>query len=58
MFQVAAEFEQEFTDEQRQWAEESGFERMRTALATVVSATFDGQVFDKAHCLRVFEPAD
>ena len=28
---------------------------MQTALATIVSATFDGRVFDKAHCLRVFE---
>jgi hypothetical protein len=27
---------------------------MQTALATIVSATFDGRVFDKAHCLRVF----
>jgi hypothetical protein len=43
------------TNEQRQWAEESGFARMQTALATIVSATFDGRVFDKAHCLRVFE---
>jgi len=55
MFGVAAEFEQEITDEQRRWAEESGHERMRTALATALLATFDGQVFDKAHCLRVFE---
>jgi hypothetical protein len=28
---------------------------MQTALATVVYTTFDGRVFDKAHCLRVFE---
>jgi hypothetical protein len=28
---------------------------MRTALITMVSATFDGRVFDKAHCLRVVE---
>lgn len=54
MFQLSAELERELTDEQRQWAAESGFGRMQTALATVVSATFDGQVFDKAHCLRVF----
>jgi hypothetical protein len=38
-----------------QWAAESGFARMQTALATIVSATFDGRMFDKAHCLRVFE---
>jgi hypothetical protein len=55
MFQLSAKLEQELTDEQRQWAQRSGFGRMQTALATVVSATFDGEVFDKAHCLRVFE---
>lgn len=55
MFQLGAEFERELTDEQRQWAAESGFERMQTALATVASATFDGRVFDKAHCLQVYE---
>jgi hypothetical protein len=55
MFQLSAELDGELTDEQRQWAEESGFGRMQTALATVVSATFDGRVFDKAHCLGVFE---
>jgi len=55
MFQRGAEFGRELTDEQRQWAEESGFARMQTALATIVPATFDGRVFDKAHCLRVFE---
>jgi hypothetical protein len=27
---------------------------MQTALATIVSASFDGRMFDKAHCLRVF----
>jgi hypothetical protein len=56
MFQLSGEIEQELTDEQRQWAEESGFARMQEALATTaVSATFDGRVLDKAHCLRVFQ---
>ena len=55
MFELSDELDRELTDEQRQWAEESGFARMQTALATVVYATFDGRVFDKAHCLRVFE---
>jgi hypothetical protein len=55
MLQVGTGFERELTDEQRQWAEVSGFARMRTALITTVSATFDGRVFDKEHCLRVFE---
>ena len=55
MFQLGADFDEKLTDEQRQWAEESGFARMQTALATIVFDTFDGQVFDKPHCLRVFE---
>jgi hypothetical protein len=55
MFQLSAEFERELTDEQKQRAEESGFARMQTALATIVSATFHGEVSDKAHCMRVFE---
>jgi hypothetical protein len=55
MFQLAAVLEEELTDEQRQWAQESGFAQMQTALGTIVSATFDGRVFDKAHCLRVFQ---
>jgi hypothetical protein len=54
MFRTGAALEQELTDEQRQWAEESGFGRMQAALGTVAPAIFDGQVFDKAHCLRVF----
>jgi hypothetical protein len=54
MFQLSAEVEAELTDEQRRGAEESGFARMQTALGTIVPATFDGLVFDKAHCLRVF----
>lgn len=55
MFELGAQFNQEFTDEQRRWAEESGFARMQTVLSTIVSETFDGRVFDKAHCLRVFQ---
>lgn len=55
MFERSADLERELTDEQRRWAEESGFARMQTALGTIVSATFDGQVFDMAHCLRVFK---
>jgi Sulfotransferase domain len=55
MFEIGAQFEQELTDEQRQWAEGSGFGRMQTALATIAPATFDGRVFDKEHCLQVFE---
>ena len=54
MFQLGAAFDHELTDEQRQWAEESGFARMQTALVTIVSATFDGRMDDKEHCLRVF----
>jgi hypothetical protein len=55
MFQVGFAFIEELTDEQRQWAQESGFAQMQTALGTIAQATFDGQVFDKAHCLRVFQ---
>jgi hypothetical protein len=55
MFQLGFAFDEELTDEERQWAEESGFARMQAALATVAPATFDGRVFDKEHCLRVFE---
>ena len=55
MFRLGAKFGRELTGEQRQWAEESGFARMQTALATIAPAAFDGRVFDKAHCLRVFE---
>jgi hypothetical protein len=55
MFRRGADFAGELTDEQRQWAQESGFARMQTALATIVPATFDGRLSDKAHCLRVFE---
>jgi hypothetical protein len=55
MFRVGTEFDRRLTHEQRRWAKESGFARMQTALATIAPATFDGRVFDKAHCLRVFE---
>jgi hypothetical protein len=55
MFRLGTEVVSNLTDEQRQWAEESGFARMQEALATVSFGTFGGQVFDKAHCLRVFE---
>lgn len=55
MFQVGAAFGRALTDEQLRWAEESGFARMQTALATIASAAFAGKVFDRAHCLRVFE---
>jgi Sulfotransferase domain len=55
MFQLGAEFSQGLTDEEQQWAEGSGFGRMQTALATIVSATFDGRVFDKDHCVQVFK---
>ena len=55
MFQLSDELDRQLTDEDRQWAEESGFGRMQTALATIVYATFGGRVFDKEHCLRVFE---
>lgn len=54
MFQRGAEFGQQLTDEERQWAEESGFARMQAALGTIAPAIFDGRGFDKAHCLRVF----
>jgi hypothetical protein len=55
MFQRGTAWGRELTDEQRQWAEESGFARMQTVLGSVLSATFDDRVDDKAHCLRVFE---
>jgi hypothetical protein len=55
LFQLTAKFDQELTDEQRQWAQESGFARMFDALSAIVPAIFGGRVFDKAHCLRVFE---
>jgi hypothetical protein len=55
MWQYGVKLQEERTDEEQQWAERSGFARMETALGTIASATFDGQVFDKAHCLRVFE---
>jgi hypothetical protein len=54
MFRVGFEFTESLTDEQRQRAEESGFARMQTALGTIAPAMFDGRVFDKEHCLRVF----
>ncbi len=54
MFQLGAGFEMGLTDEQRQWAEASGFARVQSALGTIAPAMFDGQVFDKEHCLRVF----
>jgi hypothetical protein len=49
MFRVGAEFEQELTDERWRWAQESGFARMRAALATIAPATFDGRVFDRTN---------
>jgi hypothetical protein len=55
MFRLSAELDRELTDDQRRWAERSGFGRMQTALATIVPAAFDGCVDDKTHCLRVFE---
>jgi Sulfotransferase domain len=55
LFQLTAQFDEELTDEQRQWAQESGFGRMFDALSAIVPAPFDGRVFDKEHCLRVFE---
>jgi Sulfotransferase domain len=58
MFKRGTEVAQELTDEQREWAEESGFARMQTALGTIAPAFFDGRVFDKEHCLRVFEQHD
>lgn len=54
MFQAGGEVVGEFTDEQRQWAEDSGFARMRAALDTIVPAMFDGRLFEKEHCQRVF----
>jgi len=54
MFRVGTEFGEQLTDEQRRWAEESGFARVQTALGTIASAKFDGRVSDKEHCLRVF----
>ena len=55
MFQLGLAYNEKLTDEQRQWAEESGFARMQTALGTIAMGTFDGRVFDKMHCLQVFE---
>ncbi|MFI0486635.1 sulfotransferase family protein [Actinomadura sp. 9N215] len=55
MFQLGAQFNRELTGEQRQWAEESGFARTQTILRTIVTETFGGRVFDKTHCLRVFQ---
>ena len=57
MFQTGAGFERELTDEERQWAEQSGFGLMQTALATIVPATFDGRVFDKEYCLQALRAA-
>ena len=54
MFRLGTEFGEQLTDEQRRWAEESGFARMQTALGTIAPATFDGRVFDKEHCLEVY----
>ena len=54
MFRLGTEFGEQLTDEQRRWAEESGFARMQTALGTIAAATFDGRVFDKEHCLQVY----
>jgi hypothetical protein len=54
MFRLGTEFGEQLTDDQRRWAEESGFARMQTALGTIAPASFDGRVFDKGHCLEVF----
>jgi hypothetical protein len=55
MFRRGFEFQEQLTDEEREWAEESGFAQMQQALGTVAPAVFDGRLFDKEHCLRVFE---
>ena len=55
MFRRVGEFAEELSDEELRWAEESGFARIRAALATIVPAAFDGRVLDKEHCLRVFQ---
>jgi hypothetical protein len=55
MFQLGGGFIEGLTDEERRWAQESGFARMQEALGTTASGTFDERIFDKAHCLRVFE---
>lgn len=55
MFEVGSEVVEEFTDDQRQWAVDSGFARMQAALGTIPSAFFDDRLSDKEHCQRVFE---
>jgi hypothetical protein len=55
MFRLGEEFIEGLTEEEREWADASGFARMQTALGTIAAGTFDGRVFDKEHCLRVFE---
>lgn len=55
MFRLGGEASQHITDEQQGWAEASGFARMQTALATIAPAMFDGRIFDKQHCLRVYQ---
>jgi hypothetical protein len=55
MFRLGNAIIDEQTDEERQWAQESGFARMQEALGTISMAMFGGQLFDKEHCLRVFE---
>ncbi|MEV0617486.1 sulfotransferase family protein [Nonomuraea sp. NPDC050404] len=54
MFRHGSAFIQQLTDEQRHWADTSGFTRMQNVLGMVASAAFDGRVFDKEHCLRAF----
>lgn len=55
MLQRATEFDDDLTDEQSRWMEESGYARVRSALGTSLRAAFDGELSDRAHCLRVFE---
>ncbi len=55
MFQLGLAFNEQLTDEQRQWAAESGFARMQEALATMAPAMFGEHLFDKEHCPSVYE---
>jgi Sulfotransferase domain len=55
MFRRGLAYNESLTDDQRQWAETSGWGSMQAALGRAAAGTFEGRIFDKEHCLRVFE---
>lgn len=54
MFEQGGAASQEITNHHAEWVEESGFADMQLALGTIPPAVFDGRLFDREHCQRVF----